>query len=98
MSDTTGPLAVPAGTEGNHPHYPAGWVSPAEHERAERERVAQEITAELADEARSRLDAAIDARIAARRGAPDTGGPEVEPEPVAVKPEAKVKPQAGPPS
>jgi hypothetical protein len=66
---TAGPLAVPHGG-----HYPAGWVSPAEHERAERERAAQELAREEEDAARAAREQAITDRLAARRGA-------LEPEP-----------------
>jgi hypothetical protein len=62
--NTAGPLAFPSGG-----HYPAGWASPAEHERVERERVARELdeerqAADLADR-----EAAIDARLTERRAA-----------------------------
>jgi hypothetical protein len=84
--NTAGPLAVPHGD-----HLPAGWVSAAEHERVERERVARELAREEEDAARAAREQAISGRLAERRAA----GAAVEPEP---EPEAKakVKPQAGP--
>lgn len=59
----TQPLAVPA-----NGHYPAGWVSPAEHERVQREMhgVAVDLEKEAAEAAER--EAGIDRRVNAARG------------------------------
>jgi hypothetical protein len=73
--DQTGPLAAPQGA-----HMPAGWVSPAEHERVERERAAQELACEQEDAARAAREQAITEHIARKRAAQEP--------PAAVEPEA----------
>lgn len=80
VNETTQPQAYPAGG-----HYPAGWVSAAEHERVERERVALELTEEQEVAERAAREQAIAERLAERRGVQKA----VEPEPeAAAKPEA----------
>jgi hypothetical protein len=78
--DTGGPLAVPHGG-----HFPAGWVSPAEHERAERELAAQELAREQEYAARAAREQEVTEHIARGRAGQ---------EPVKPEPEAKPKPEA----
>jgi hypothetical protein len=61
--DTRGPLAVPRGG-----HFPAGWVSPASADRADRERITQEIAREEEEAAHTAREREVDRRLAGRRG------------------------------
>lgn len=88
MSEHTGPQAVPMGTEGDHPHYPAGWPSPAAVEAAQRQALREQVARERAEADRDDLEAEVDKRLAAARG------PQGEPVAVQVAPVAEVKPEA----
>jgi hypothetical protein len=82
MSERTGPLAVPAGTEGDHPHYPAGWVSPEAAMKADRQALREQIAREREAANRDDLEAEVDRRLTAARAAQE---PAAEPEPEDAK-------------
>lgn len=64
MYKNTGPAVVPSGT-----HYPAGDVSPAAFENAQRHQMRLQILIEREEAARAGLEAEIDRRLAVARGA-----------------------------
>src|SRR5690348_6645856 len=78
-NSTTGPLAVPTGTEG-HVHYPAGWVSPESAEAANQAAIELELSREQEEAAKAAREQAIADRIAAQHvPAPEAGQDEVKP-------------------
>jgi hypothetical protein len=62
----TQPLAVPRGDG----HYPAGWVSPAEHEAAQRAVHGLAVDLEKAAKEAAEREAEIDRRVKAALGQP----------------------------
>lgn len=90
MTEHTGPAAVPMGTEGGHPHYPAGWPSPEAFEAAQRQLHREQVAREREQADKDDLEAETDRRIAAARG-PQEAPEAVKPAPTwraAVEPEA----------
>jgi hypothetical protein len=67
MTDTSGPIAVPMGMEGPHPHYPAGWVSPEAAVAAERKLVAEQLGDKQHQAEEAAREQAITEEIARRR-------------------------------
>jgi hypothetical protein len=67
VSDLASPIAVPMGTEGPHPHYPAGWVSPEAAVAAERKLVAEQLGDKQHEAEQAAREQAITEEIARRR-------------------------------
>ena len=80
MSEHTSPAAVPMGTEGGHPHYPAGWPSPASAEAAQRELHRQQIAREREAADWDDLEAEVDRRLTEARSTGREPVAEAEPE------------------